>query len=86
MLVPEPPAGKGIGDGRDELPTSPGLRRGEAQSASQAITEGAPKRSDGGLLIRGSPRYRTNGRAGARPYRRVVGQCPAPALRLGAFA
>ncbi|MBV8101862.1 MAG: hypothetical protein JOZ31_22175 [Verrucomicrobia bacterium] len=38
--------------GRDELPTAQGLRRGQAQNASQPIDEGAPKRSDGGLPIR----------------------------------
>jgi hypothetical protein len=38
--------------GGDELPTTQGLRRGQAQSVAQPIGEGAPKRSDGGPLIR----------------------------------
>ena len=37
--------------GRDDLPTTQGLRRGQAQSVARPISQGAPKRSDGGLLV-----------------------------------
>ena len=36
--------------GRDELPTTPSLRRGQVYNRASSNIEGAPKRSDGGLL------------------------------------
>jgi hypothetical protein len=38
--------------GRDELPTTPSLRRGQLHDFEEPCDEGASKRSDGGLLIR----------------------------------
>ena len=38
--------------GRDELPTTPSLRRGQVYKRASSNIEGAPKRSDSGLLIR----------------------------------
>ncbi len=62
--------------GRDELPTTPaaaGLRRGQVRRRTQSRIEGAPKRSDGGPLIRALPGVHyariNRRRAGARPYR-----------------
>jgi amino acid adenylation domain-containing protein len=64
--------------GRDELPTTQGLRRGQGQGVSQSISEGAPKRSDGGLGIRESRGKQVSDRTadeqeliptGARMYR-----------------
>ena len=62
------------GYGRDELPTTPSLRRGQVCRRVSSEIKGAPKRSDGGLLIRrvwrgfGSVEY-SPGRAPVRPYR-----------------
>jgi hypothetical protein len=38
--------------GRDELPTTPGLHRGQVYRRVSSEIKGAPKRSDGGPLVR----------------------------------
>ena len=38
--------------GRDELPTTPSLRRGQVYKRVSSEIKGTPKRSDGGLLVR----------------------------------